>query len=257
MSIEIQDLSFRYGKQYPIVLDGISLQIPARSVTVLLGLNGCGKTTLIKLMAGLLKPNSGGIRYDGLNLDQISYHERSRLFAYVPQRSAAIDDVLVEEYLVCGMSNEMRFYQLPKKEHYQKAHELSQRLHIEGLLKKKLGETSGGERQIISLCSALLQNSKAILLDEPLSALDLRNQGLVLSTLKEIAEEEGKTMVLSTHNPNHALFLDCGVALMENGRIKEYGPAKEVITLDHLKPIYGEKLVLSKALPYDEVSIAK
>lgn len=256
MSIEIQNLSFRYGRQYPLVLNGISLQIPAGSLTVLLGLNGCGKTTLIKLMAGLLKANEGQILYDGVNLSQIGFNDRSRLFAYVPQRSAAIDDVLVEEYLVCGMSNEMRFYQLPKKEHYQKAHALSQRLHIEYLLKKKLGEISGGERQLVSLSSALLQNSKAILLDEPLSALDLRNQGLVLSTLKAIAEEEGKTLVLSTHNPNHALFLDCNVALMENGLIKEYGSAKDVITLAQLKPIYGDKLILSKDLPYGEISIS-
>lgn len=257
MSIELQNITFQYGKKTPLVLGGINLKIKDGTINVSLGLNGCGKTTLIKTMAGLLKANKGEVIYDGKMLKNISIHDRSLIFSYVAQKTTGIDDIIVEDYLTYGMTNSMKFYQSPSDAHYQKAKELCSNMGIDKLLPKRLGEISGGERQVVCLCSALLQNTRIILLDEPLSALDLRNQALVLSTLKSIAKKEGKTLILSDHNPNHALLLECKVALMKAGKIVEYGDAKDIVTIPKLKPIYGDKLKLSKELPYDEISISE
>ena len=100
----------------------------------------------------------------------------------------------------------------------------------------------------------MLQNSEVIVLDEPTSALDLNNQNMVLSTLKDIVKKENKTMILSTHNPNHALYLDSRVAVMKDGYIIEYGDCKDIIKVDKLKTIYGDNLCYSSELEYQEVS---
>ena len=92
-----------------------------------------------------------------------------------------------------------------------------------------------------------------MLLDEPTSALDMKNQNLVLSILKEIAKE-GKTIILSSHNPNHALFLDANVILIHDGAVKEEGSAKELIKVEKLKPIYGDQVCVSNELGYEEIS---
>ena len=130
---------------------------------------------------------------------------------------------------------------------------LSEQLGISNLLDKEMGKISGGERQIVTIASCILQDTPIILLDEPMSALDLKNQNLVLSLLKTIAEK-GKTIILSSHNPNNALFLNSNVALMDKGKIVKYGLSKETIKLDVLKDIYGNKICYSKDLPYDEIS---
>ena len=130
----------------------------------------------------------------------------------------------------------------------------AERFKITHLLDKKLGEISGGERQIVSICSAIIQDTDLVILDEPTSALDIKNQHTVLSIIKEIASECGKTFILSSHNPNHALFLDSNVILLQNGKISVIGNAKEIITKESLSEIYGDNLCYSKDLSYDEVS---
>ena len=130
----------------------------------------------------------------------------------------------------------------------------AERFKITHLLDKKLGEISGGERQIVSICSAIIQDTNLVILDEPTSALDIKNQHTVLSIIKEIAEDLGKTFVLSSHNPNHALFLGSNVILLQNGKTSISGSAEEIITKEMLYEIYGENLCYSKELPYDEIS---
>ena len=254
MPIKIENLSFQYRKDLPFVLKDVSLNVADGSLTVLLGLNGCGKTTLIKLLAGLEKPTQGSIRYNGTDLANISIKDRSKTFAYVAQHANVASDIPVSQYLLYGTTNTLSFYQSPGKEQMNLVNEVAERFHISHLLDKCLGQISGGELQIVLIACAIIQRTPIILLDEPTSALDIKNQSLVLSTLKEIAEQEKKTIILSTHNPNHALFLGSDVVLIHEACIKESGRAENLITKERLSHVYGNRLCMSEELSYKELS---
>ena len=254
MNIKTSNLSFKYDKKATkSVLNNINLEIKEGTVNVLLGLNGCGKTTLIKLLAGLEKPLEGAIEYNGKNLQDIRIRERAKIFSYVPQQANVTNDVPVRQYLSYGTTNTLAFYEHPGKEEMELVEETAKRLRVMHLLDKNLGEISGGELQTVLIACALIQRTPIMLLDEPTSALDMKNQNLVLSILKEIAKE-GKTIILSSHNPNHALFLDANVILIHDGVVKEEGSAKELIKVEKLKPIYGDQVCVSNELGYEEIS---
>lgn len=254
MNIKISNLSFKYDKKAAkTVLNLINLEIKPGSVNVLLGLNGCGKTTLIKLLAGLEKPLEGTIEYDDKNLQTIKIRERSKIFTYVPQQANVTNDIPVRQYLSYGTSNTLAFYEHPGKEEMKRVEAMAERLHVSHLLDKNLGEISGGELQIVLIACSLIQSTEILLLDEPTSALDMKNQNLVLSILKDVAKE-GKTIILSSHNPNHALYLNSNVVLIHDGVIRDEGPAKELIKVEKLKPIYGDHVCVSNELGYEEIS---
>ena len=252
--IKIRNLNFRYSKKAKLVIKDLNLEIKEGTINTLLGLNGCGKTTLIKTIVGLLEPYDGEIVIDGTDLKNLSISKRAKIMSYVSQRNDNIDDFTVRDYLSFGMVNSTRFYEKPSQEKLSKIDEFAGALCITHLVDKKLGETSGGERQLISICSALLQDTKIILLDEPTSALDIVNQSLVLKNLRSICEREKKTIILTTHNPNHALYLNSIVYLMKDGCILDSGEAGEIISVERLKPVYGDSLVYSSEQDYKEVS---
>ncbi len=255
MSIKTSNLSFKYDKKANhLVLNSINLNIKQGTVNVLLGLNGCGKTTLIKLLAGLEKPLEGIIEYDNIDLQKMRIRERAKTFSYVPQQAQVTSDVPVRQYLSYGTTNTLAFYEHPGKEEMKLVEQTAEKLHITHLLDKNLGEISGGELQIVLIACALIQRTPVILLDEPTSALDMKNQNLVLSLLKEISKEENKTIILSSHNPNHALFLDAHVILIHQGAVCGEGDAKDLINVKTLAPIYGEHVCVSKSLEYEEIS---
>ena len=254
--IDVKELSFKYKKKGKLVLDKLNFSCDKGTVNVLIGLNGSGKTTLIKTIAGLLENYQGEVFIDGENLKGLSIKERAKKMAYVAQRSNAVDDFPVLDYLLFGTVNKMNFYQSPKEEDKKWVLDCAEEFGITYLLDKKLGEISGGERQIVSICAAIVQDTKLVILDEPTSALDIKNQNKVLSLIKKIAGEQGKTFILSSHNPNHALYLDSNVVLLKDGKILKEGKASEIITIDILKNIYGDNIEYSKNLPYREVSFA-
>ena len=253
MSINVKNLSYTYPSGKDNVIKDLNLSIKEGTITVLLGLNGCGKTTFIKLLAGLLKADSGEILYADKNVFGMSMKERSKIFAYVPQKTYSADDYFVKDYLTYGFINSLKFYQTPSNEQLSKVQNIAERLSITHLLSKKMGQISGGERQIVSIASCLLQDTPIILLDEPTSALDLKNQNIVLSLLREITKE-GKTIILSSHNPNHALFLESNVVLMNQGAIIQQGISKDIVKVEALKEIYGNNICLSENLTYKEIS---
>lgn len=252
--IDIKNLTFKYRKNGKAVIDGLSLSCDKGIVNILLGLNGSGKTTLIKLIAGLLEKYQGEIFLRDKNLKDISVKDRAKIMSYVSQRPVSADDFLVKDYLLFGNANKLKFYQSPTEEDKRKTFEYAEKLGITYLLDKKLGEISGGERQIVSICCALVQDTELIVLDEPTSALDIKNQHKVLSLLKEIAKTEEKTIVLSSHNPNHALYLEGNVFVLQNGKILYEGKASETVTAENLKSVYGDNIEYSRKLPYEEIS---
>lgn len=254
MNIKISNLSFKYDKKAAEpTLNDVNLEIKEGTINVLLGLNGCGKTTLIKLLAGLYKPLNGTIYYGEDDLQNIKIRERAKIFSYVAQHANVTNDIPVRQYLSYGTTNTLAFYEHPGKEEMKFVEEVAAKFYITNLLDKNLGEISGGELQKVLIACSFIQRTDIMLLDEPTSALDMKNQNLVLSILKDISKE-GKTIILSSHNPNHALFLDANVILMNKGTICEQGESKELINIKKLTSIYGNHVCLSKELGYDEIS---
>ena len=252
--IDVKDLSFKYQRKGKLVLDKLNFSCEKGTVNVLIGLNGSGKTTLIKTIAGLLENYQGDIFIGSENLKELSIKERAKRMAYVSQRSNVVDDFPVFDYLLFGTVNKMNFYQAPKEEDKNRVLVCAEEFGITHLLDKKLGEISGGERQIVSICGAIVQDTDLIILDEPTSALDIKNQHAVLAIIKKIAKEQGKTFILSSHNPNHALYLDSNVLLLKNGNILAKGQAKDIINVEALKSVYGEDICYSAELLYREIS---
>ena len=252
--IDVKNLSFRYQRKGKLVLDKLNFSCEKGTVNVLIGLNGSGKTTLIKTIAGLLENYQGDIFIGSENLKELSIKERAKRMAYVSQRSNAVDDFPVLDYLLFGTVNKMNFYQSPKEEDKKRVLDCAEAFGITHLLDKKLGEISGGERQIVSICGAIVQDTDLIILDEPTSALDIKNQHAVLSIIKKIAKEQRKTFILSSHNPNHALYLNSNVVLLKDGKFLKEGKASEIVTTGILKNIYGDNIEYSQNLPYQEIS---
>lgn len=255
MLIKISNLSFKYDKKSAkTILNDINLEIREGTINVLLGLNGCGKTTLIKLLAGLEKPLTGCIQYGDDDLQKLSYRKRAKIFSYVPQQANVTSDVPVRQYLSYGTTNTLAFYEHPGKKEMDRVYEIAKKLNITHLLDKNLGEISGGELQIVLIACALIQGTEVMLLDEPTSALDMKNQNMILSILKTIAKEENKTIIFSSHNPNNALYLDSHVILINEGTIIEQGDSKSIITVEKLSSIYGDAICYTDELGYREIS---
>ena len=250
---EVCGTSYYYEKGRP-VLNGFSMACAEGSVNAIMGSNGCGKTTAIKIMAGMMRPMDGKVMFDGKDIHSLSDRERSAYIAYVKQHSNHISDYSVDDYLLFSSVNTLGPFEEPGKEEHDRVEECLHRLGITELASKRVGQLSGGQRQLVNICAALVQDSKVILLDEPTSALDMINENLVLKQLRKMASDTGKTIIFSTHDPNHALYLDANVFLMKDGKVIDSGPSRTIVDKHHLRPVYGDGLCYSDELDYREVS---
>jgi iron complex transport system ATP-binding protein len=252
--IEVRNLCFEYTKDNHIFRD-INFSIEKGKIYVILGLNGSGKTTLIKLLAGLMKSTLGSIIIDGKSVLSMSDHERSKLIAYVPQLVTSRISFTVEEYLTLSLTNQKSIYWRPNEKDKAKVVDFANRFEIENKLDRRVDELSGGERQIVMICSALLQNAKIIILDEPTAALDMRNQYAVLQFLKKCHRNENKTIIFSCHDPNHALRLGGYTIALHKGEIYLQGESRKIIRAENLKKIYGENVCDSKNSQFNFITI--
>ena len=224
--IDVKELSFKYQRKGELVLDKLDFSCEKGTVNVLIGLNGSGKTTLIKILAGLLENYQGGVFIDGKDLKGLSIKERAKKMAYVAQRSNAVDDFPVLDYLLFGTVNKMNFYQSPKEEDKKRVLDCAKQFGITHLLDKKLGEISGGERQIVSICAAIVQDTNLVILDEPTSALDPIAEYNLNKAMHEAAE--GKTVFYISHRLSTTRDAD-RILMLEKGRIIEEGTHEELL----------------------------
>lgn len=252
--IKIKNLKFNYVGEKTNVIDDITLDILENEITTILGLNGSGKTTLIKLLVSILKPGVGDIFIGDKNIEDLSIKERSKLIAYVPQLVKVDYDFLVFDYLSFSIVNQLEGFKSPTEKEKYKINEVSKRFGIEHLLNKKLNNLSGGERQIVSICSAFIQEAPIIILDEPTSALDLKNQSKVIKILKDWNKNKDKTFILSTHNPNHALSLGGHTIILHDNKVLGYGKSRDIVTVDRLRPVYGDIIEYAKHIEYDVIT---
>ncbi len=235
--LNLEGVHFRYAEDNPLVLEDLSLEIPTGKVTAILGPNGTGKTTLLHLLLGLLKPNQGAALVAGKPHRAYSRRELSKLIGLVPQFESIPFNFSVFEYVTLGRSPYLNPFQMPGGEDLDIVENALEVAGIPHLADKPVMEISGGERQLVHVARVLAQRTRILLLDEPTAHLDLENQNRILSLLKKMSAE-GTTAVMTTHDPNAAIFAADYFILMKAGQIAAQGSASAVITSENLSRVF-------------------
>jgi len=235
--LSVRDLSFSYGPGRPLALDSISLDFEAGTTTALLGPNGSGKTTLLNLILGWLSPGQGRVEVWGKPLGAHSRRELSRSIGLVPQDEHVTFELSVLEYVLLGRAPHLDFLETPGDEDRRLAAAAVEAAGLGALSDRSVAALSGGERQLVILARALAQDPSLLLLDEPMSHLDIGNTRRILQVLAEM-ERSGKTILFTTHDPNLAASADT-VVLLKGGRLLAAGPASETLTERNLGATYG------------------
>jgi iron complex transport system ATP-binding protein len=244
--ISAADLHFSYnGSQQP-VLRGLSVEIPAGSLTAILGPNGSGKTTLLRLLLGFLPPDQGAISVAGRPLSGYSRREMGRLMALVPQSEHIPFNFSALEYVLLGRTPYLRPLETPRPVDRQIALEALRAVGAEGLGDRAITTLSGGEQQLVILARAVAQQPRILLMDEPMSHLDLGNQGRIVSIMRHMAAS-GVTLVFTTHDPNTAASLATYVVLMRCGEVLAAAPPAHAMTAANLSETYGVEVAVLQA----------
>lgn len=241
MTIELKSLTFGYRGRDVGHAENLSLR--QGEVLALLGANGAGKTTLFKTMLGLLPVKAGEVLLDGKPLSAWSRRERAQRIAYVPQAQTAPFPFTVRDVVLMGRAAHLSAFALPGEHDRAIAEAALESLGIAGLADTPCTEISGGERQLALIARALAQQARIIVMDEPTANLDYGNQMRLLAHIRTLAGE-GLAIVLSTHNPDHALQVADRVALLKDGTLMALGPPAQTLTPETLKSLYGIDVVV-------------
>lgn len=243
--LNIKNIYFRHKDKTEEILKGISFDAQKENITTILGPNGSGKTTLFKCIAGLWKYYRGEIYFDEKPLDKLSFRKRARIFSVVPQEHEPPFPYSVFDVVLMGRASYVGVFSSPGKRDYEKVKEALTTVGIEHLQDIPYTKISGGERQLTLIARALAQDTPVMLLDEPTSHLDFRNQINVLKKIKEIAKNRALVVVMTLHDPNLAgLFSDKVVVINSGTKIAEGNP-DEIISEELIRKVYDIEVIKS------------
>lgn len=235
MILDIKNLSFSYEKE---ILKNLNLQIEKPEFIAIIGPNGSGKTTLLKNICGILKHHEGDIFIKNSNIKNINRKSLSKLVGIVNQEQNNIYNYSVEEII------EMGTYVLDLKHHERKEflENIYKLTDIESFLDKSILNLSGGEKQRVYLTRALAQNSPLVLLDEPISNLDLKHQVVIMELCRSLVKEKSITIIAVLHDINFALKYSDKILVMHKGQIKSFGNSSDVLTENLIEEVFGQKV---------------
>jgi iron complex transport system ATP-binding protein len=257
--LQASELSYGYssgGQQAPsFLLDRVSVSIERGSLTGLLGPNGCGKTTLLNLLSGVLAPAHGVVSLNGISLAGRSRRDIARHLAVVPQETHPAFDYTVMEMVLMGRHPHLGRFELEGPSDVALAHDALAATGTEHLAGRAYMTLSGGEKQRVVIASALTQSPDVLLLDEPTASLDLGYQLEVASLLRRLNRERRVTMVLATHDLNLAASLCDRLILMRDGRVIAQGPTADVLTAATIRRIYDVEADVSFHGPAGHITV--
>ncbi|MDR1085430.1 MAG: ABC transporter ATP-binding protein, partial [Deltaproteobacteria bacterium] len=215
------------------ILKSSTASVDKGTVYGILGPNGCGKTTLLKLILGEFKAMEGRVAVYGQT-------------AFVPQLFQAAFSFTALDMVLMGLTARMGFFGRPGRADREAAWAAMEKLGVADLAARTFHELSGGQRQLTILARALVSEAEILVMDEPTSALDLKNQSLVMDWMVRLSEAEGLTVIFTTHQPHHALAVSEKVFLMMGPGEYLEGPVNEILTEDNLESLYGVPIQLVK-----------
>ncbi len=237
--LEIRNLTCGYRRK-KIVFDA-SFDMDAGEFMCIIGANGCGKTTLLKTILGLLPPMGGAAFLQGRDIAAMSDRDRAKEIAYIPQAHTPPFPFSVADVVLMGRTPHIGRFSSVAHEDKRIVWEALETLGIEGLADRTYTKLSGGQRQLVLIARALAQQPKLIVMDEPTASLDFGNQQTVLSRMRELSSA-GASVLMVTHDPHHAIYCADSVVVMGAGRVVEKGTPEEVITKPRLEEVYSTPL---------------
>lgn len=245
MTLTVENGSFSYTRFGAPVLHGIRFSAGPGDVVAVLGPNGAGKTTLLRCVMGFLRWSGGQSRLDGKDVRKIPPRHFWRHVAYVPQAKNAVPSCTAEQMVLLGRSSRISALAQPRRADFESVSAVMERLHLTGLACKKCPELSGGELQMVLIARALAAQPEILILDEPESNLDFRNQLLVLETISSLAAE-GMACIFNTHYPSHALQRATRALLLGGPEGAVFGDARAVVTERGIGRAFGVKAVIGE-----------
>lgn len=244
MKLTVENGSFSYQKGN-MIFENINFSVDSGEILAILGPNGAGKTTLLRCITGMLKWKDGRSTLDGENIAGMSAKKQWSKMAYVPQAKAVSSSYTAFEMVLLGRSSHLNAFSAPKKADIEKAESVMKLLGISALADKKCSEISGGELQMVLIARALASEPKVLILDEPESNLDFKNQLVVLNAMTKLAES-GMTCVFNTHYPAHALQRTNKSLILSKGGAYVFGDTAVVVNEENIQKAFGVQAVIGE-----------
>lgn len=242
--IEVKNLSYSYGKK--IIIEDMSFAISQGDFCAIMGPNGCGKTTLLKCIANILPVKTNSIFINGKDSTTYSIKKLAQQIAFVPQHTPLDFEFSAFETVLMGRNPYQTHLQNESQKDWDIVEECMKKTNTWHLRFAPLTEMSGGEMQRVLLARALAQQTPIMLLDEPLSNLDISHQFEIIKLLREISQNEKKTILLIVHDPNIAIRYCKTLLLLHNHHIVYHGDIEEGLTVQNIKDYFGVEAMKEK-----------
>lgn len=250
MILEIKNLTFSYDSH--TVLKDLNFKLESPDVLSILGPNGIGKTTLIKCLLGIKKKTSGEILIDGKEIDEFNKKDFYSFVAYLKQGGKETSIYTVLDTVLLGLASQINPLLKPKDSDIEKVNNILKELGIYHLKDKYVSKLSGGEAQMVFMARALVREPEILILDEPESNLDYRNQLLMLDTIDRL-KSHGKLIIFNTHYPEHALRYSNKVLLLNNNYKFKFGNTTDIITKENIEETYKIKAAVGELKDGDTI----
>ncbi len=235
MNLEVKNIQFSYGTQK--VLHSVSFEAGHGTFLSVLGPNGVGKSTLFKCLLGIYSPSEGEILIDGENIQHFSPQQLAKKIAYIPQSHSPSFQYSVFEMVLMGITAQLGSFSSPGPAETAKAEAALDRLGITHLKDRSYTHISGGERQLVLIARALVQDARILIMDEPSSSLDFGNRIRIMQMVQSLVKE-GYLVIQSTHDPDQAFLYSDHILALHEGQVLAYGTPAQVVTSELISKLY-------------------
>lgn len=240
MVLEVKNLNFSYANKS--ILNELNFSLESGEVMGILGRNGVGKSTLLKLILGLLNLEHGKILLNSQSIDKITNKERAKLIGYVPQSQNLAFSFSVKDMILMGINANIGTFYRPSKKDTQTVEYVAQIVGISDMLNLNVDELSGGMMQLAFIARALVLSPKILIMDEPTSYLDMAHQDDILNLIKRLKNEFNTSVVFTSHCPDHALCISDKTLLLSETNY-QFGKTKEILTSENLNALFGLEFI--------------